>query len=115
MLQQALSIGHSQLLEFVKKLPNGFWKNIERKIKTMATTRKGIAIGSKVVYDTELIFSRFIGLQASSREVDFKDVLSYELAPIPTALFDDAGKIILTLLFACIKSDLYIVRRYADM
>ena len=33
-----------------------------------------------------------IGLQASSREVDFKDVLSYELAPIPTALFDDSGK-----------------------
>lgn len=32
-----------------------------------------------------------MGLQASSREVDFKDVLSYELAPIPTALFDDSG------------------------
>ena len=81
----------------------------------MATTRNGIAIGSKVVYDTELIFSRVIGLQASSRKVDFKDVLSYELAPIPTALFDGAGKVILSLLFACITSDLHIFRRYADI
>ena len=74
-VDQAVSIGHGQLLEFEKELPNGFWKSIERKIKTMATSRKGIAIGSKVVYDTELIFSRVFGLQASSREVNFKDVL----------------------------------------
>lgn len=57
----------------------------------MAITKKGIAIESKVLYDTQLIFSHVIGLQASSREVDFKDVLSYELTPIPTALFDDSG------------------------
>ena len=62
------------------------------KIKTMAVMKKGISIGSKVLYDTELIFSRVIGLQANSREVNFKDVLSYELAPIPIALFDDSGK-----------------------
>lgn len=88
---QAISIGYNQLVEFEKSLPTGFWKPIERRIKTMAVTKKGIPIGSKVVYDTQLIFSRVIGLQASSREVDFKDVLSYELAPIPTALFDDSG------------------------
>ena len=58
----------------------------------MAVMRKGIPIGAKVLYDTELVFSRVIGLQASSREVNFMDVLSYELAPIPTALFDDSGK-----------------------
>ena len=60
--------------------------------QTMAVMKKGIPIGCKVLYDTELIFSRVIGPQASSREVNFKDVLSYELAPIPTALFDDSGK-----------------------
>ena len=58
----------------------------------MAVMKKGISIGCKVLYDTELIFSRVIGLQASSREVNFKDVLSYEFAPIPTGLFDDSGK-----------------------
>ena len=76
-VDQAVSIGHGHLLEFEKELPTGFWKSIERKIKTMSTARKGISIGPKVLYDTQLIFSRVIGLQASSREVDFKDVLSY--------------------------------------
>ena len=74
------------MLEFEKELPTGFWKSIERKIKTMSTATKGISIGPKVLYDTQLIFSRIIGLQASSREVDFKDVLSYELVPIPSVV-----------------------------
>ena len=91
-VDQAVRIGHSQMLDFEKALPTGFWTCTERKIKTMAVMKKRISIGSKVLYDTELIFSRVIGLQASSREVNFKDVLSYELAPIPTALFDDSGK-----------------------
>lgn len=65
-VDKAVIIGHNQLVEFEKSLPNGFWKPIERKIKTMATTKKGISIGSKVLYDTQLIFSRVIGLQASS-------------------------------------------------
>ena len=42
----------------------------------MAVAKKGITVGYGVLYDTQLIFSRVIGLQASSRDVDFKDVLS---------------------------------------
>ena len=38
-----------------------------------------------------MIYSRFIGIQASSRELDLKKVLSYELAPVPTSLFHDNG------------------------
>ena len=91
-VDQAVSIGHSQQIDFENDLPTGFWDSIGKKVKTMAITKKGIAIGPKVLYDTQLILSRMIGLQASSREVDFKDVLSYELAPIPTALFDDSGE-----------------------
>ena len=58
----------------------------------MTVTKKGIDVGSKVLYDIQFIFSRVIELQASAREVDFKDVLSYELAPIPTTLFDDQAR-----------------------
>ena len=54
---QAISIGQNQLVEFEKSLPNGFWRPIERRIKTMAAAKKGIPIESKVVYDTQLIFS----------------------------------------------------------
>ncbi len=112
-VDQAVSIGQSQLLEFEKQLPFGFWKPIEKKVKTMAATKKGIAVGPKVLYDTQLIFSRVMGLQASSREVDFKDVLSYEFAPIPTALFDDSGKYCPCV---CSKVELFIYyRRNADL
>jgi len=62
--------------------------------RLMIISKKGITVGSRILYDTQLIFSRVIGLQASSREVDFRDILSYELAPIPTALFDDSPFII---------------------
>ena len=93
-VDQAVRIGHSHMLDFDKALPTGFWTSIERRVKTMEMMKKGIPVRSKVLFDTELIFSRVMGLQASSREVNFKDVLSYELAPIPTtSLFDDSGKI----------------------
>jgi len=73
-VDQAVNISQSQLLEFEKNMPTGLWKSIERKIKTMAVTKKGITVGSKVLYGVDSIFSRVIRLQASSREVDFKDV-----------------------------------------
>jgi len=48
------------LIAFERSLPTGFWKAIEKNVKT------------------------------PERYVDFKDVLSYKLLPIPTALFDDS-------------------------
>ena len=61
-VDQAVRIGHSQMLDFEKALPTGFWTCIERKIKTMAVMKKEISFGAKVLYDTELIFLRVIGL-----------------------------------------------------
>ena len=57
----------------------------------MASGKKGTKVGIQVIYDTEMIFSRVMGLQATARNVDFKDVLSFELAALPTALFHDTG------------------------
>ena len=33
-VDKAVTIGHNQLVQFEKSLPTGFWKPIERKIKT---------------------------------------------------------------------------------
>ena len=43
------------------------------------------------MYDTTVIYSRVIGIQASSRELDLKKVLRHELAPVPTSMFHDSG------------------------
>ena len=32
-----------------------------------------------------------MGIQASSRDIDIKKVLSQELAPVPTSMFHDSG------------------------
>ena len=32
-----------------------------------------------------------IGLQASGRDIDIKDVLGLESAPVPTSVIDDTG------------------------
>ncbi len=91
-VSNAIAIGEKQQKEFEESLPAGFWDTIKKEVKTMAVTKTGIPIGFSTLYDTELIFARVIGMQASGREVDFRDVLSYELSPIPTSLFDDLGE-----------------------
>ena len=41
---------------------------------------------------TELIFSRVIGLQASAREIDMKEVFAHELSNVPTLMFTEFGE-----------------------
>ncbi|KAJ8366608.1 hypothetical protein AAFF_G00348540 [Aldrovandia affinis] len=43
------------------------------------------------MYDLNVIYSRVIALFSSDRDVDVKDVLAYELAPVPTAMFTEDG------------------------
>ena len=71
--------------------PTGFNAPISKEVKTMQLMKKHVGVGAIKVYDTNVIYSRIIGLQASVREVDIDDVLKYELAPIPMAMFDSSG------------------------
>ena len=71
-VDKAIEIGTRELEQFERELPQGF--------------KKSIIVGETKVYDTSLIYSRVIGLQASSRNVNIVEVLSCELSPVPTAL-----------------------------
>ena len=62
--------------EFEQGWPKSFHEKLSHKITTQVDSRKHIKVGDTKVYDTELIFSRVIGLQASSREVDVKQLRS---------------------------------------
>jgi len=57
----------------------------------MAVKRKAVKVGNNNVYDTNLIYSRVLGLQ-QSRDIDIKTVLAHELSLVPTSMFDDEGK-----------------------
>ena len=75
-----------------KTWPVGFYGPISKKVITMDVTRKHVKIGAANMFNTTLLFSRVIGLQASSREtIDIRNLLSYELAPVPTSMFTDSG------------------------
>ncbi len=77
--------------EFEKSWPAGFHNTISKKVETMSITKKHVKVGETNVTDTNVIYQRIMGLQVSSREVDLEHVLSYELAPVATSLFTDAG------------------------
>ena len=87
-VDRAVSIGQTQQEEFETSWPKGFRASISKKVITMAAMKKHIKVGSTSVYDTNLIYSRVIGLQGS-RDISMKDILQYELSPMPTSLFHD--------------------------
>ena len=81
----------------------------------MGVLKKGIPIRPKMLYDTELIFTRVIGLQASGRNVDFKDVLSHESSSIPTSLFADCEEMSICKSKSDLKNSTYIEVSTRDM
>ena len=90
--QDSVEIGAKQMKEFEASWPGGFAATIKRRVKTVTeTNKKCIKVGSKKVFDTSVIYSRVIGIQASSRDIDIKDVLHHELSPVPTSMFHDSG------------------------
>ena len=89
-VDESLKIGREQMTEFESGWPTSFNKTITKKVTMMASTKKSIKLDGKPVYDTELIYTRVICLQ-QYRDIDIKDVLSYELSPVPASLFDESG------------------------
>ena len=90
-VQDAVATGTKQMQEFEKGWPQGFRSTISKKVRTVSDSKKRIKVGSQKVYDTSVIYSRAIGIQTSSRDIDIKKVLSHELAPVPTSMFHDSG------------------------
>ena len=65
------------------------------KVVTMAVGKKSVKLESDFIFDTELIYSRAIGL-IPSRKLDPKDLLRHELSSVPTSMFDDNGDMRIT-------------------
>lgn len=62
----AVSIGTSMMKDFEAKWPQGFHSTISKKVITVSDGKKHIKVGTQKVYDTTVIYSRVIGLLASS-------------------------------------------------
>ena len=75
-------------------LPDGFHEPIHKTVTTMVATKKQVNVGEKQVYDMNVIYCKITGQQASRCDIGIKYVLSYELATVPTTMFDPTGEII---------------------
>ena len=106
-VDNAIAIGTKQLKEFESALPEGFHNTISKKVTTMATMKKHVKVGNMPVYDTSLIYTRVIGLQAS-RDISMKEVLKYELSPVPPSLFQDNGDMRITKSKSVLKQKLQV-------
>ena len=81
-IHNAVTIGTEQMKVFKRRLPQGLYETITKKVVTMDHARKHVKVGAVKVFDTNLIYSRVIGLQASGRDIDIKDVLDHELGSV---------------------------------
>ncbi len=103
-VHHALEMGQTLMQKFEDGWGPGFYGTIHKPVQTMSLTKKHVSVGQEKVFDTNLIYSRVIGLQASNRQVDITNVLSHELAPIPTAMFTDSGEMRITKAKSALKN-----------
>jgi hypothetical protein len=59
-VDQSVTIGQQQMVEFESSWPEGFHNTISKKLITISTMTKHIKVGTNQVYDTNLIYSRVI-------------------------------------------------------
>ena len=52
--------------------------------------KKRVKQGDTEVYNTQAIFARVMCL-LSAGQINLEDIFKYELAPVPTSLFDETG------------------------
>ena len=88
-----LMLGSHRCNHLKKRWPAGFHDSLSRRVVTMLANINVVKVGFTSVCDSNLIFSRLLGLQ-HSRNINIDDVLQHfqhEVAPVSTYMFDDKG------------------------
>ena len=90
-VHNALAIGAAQMDEFEASWPEGFYSKLSMKVVTFASKKKHIIVKGKPIMDPEAIYARAIGLLLSDREINFVEIISFELTGYPPAYFREDG------------------------
>ena len=78
---------------FYENLPDGLYKPVSENVVTMTAAKNSIKVGDDNVLDTALVYSRVMALQMTNTIIEVKVFFSYEMAPLPTSIFDKFGEI----------------------
>ena len=89
----AVAISHKMAADFQEGLPDAFHRPVRAQVHTMETIQKGIQAGNQTIYNIEKLYGRLLVI-SSKRNLPLENVFSYELAPLPSALFDEYGLMI---------------------
>ena len=87
-VEDAVQIGEVQLQEFESACITGFYQTIKRKVFTVKEGKKQRGANPMEQCDSGLIFARVTALM-STRAINLNDLLEYELAAVPTSIFDE--------------------------
>jgi hypothetical protein len=77
-----LSIGERMKTDLISSLPEGFHESISSPVKTMEAMKKGVKVGSSMVYDMETIFLRLLML-GQARQMELAPIFQFELCAVP--------------------------------
>ena len=91
-VDNAVSLGHRAMENVKGGWPDSLYCPPGKLVVTMDVTMNHVLVGKERAYDQELIYARVIGLLASSREINFNDVLAFELAAYPPSMLNADGK-----------------------
>ena len=85
-VQDTVAIECKMANDFLDDFPVGFHKTVYNQVVTMEIMKEGFKIGSQTIYQSEHLCVRLLVI---SQKLNLS--LSFDLAPLPTALFDEYG------------------------
>ena len=103
-VREAVAIGTEMMKHYESTWPGGFHDTLPKKLRAMVITKKHTQVGSANVYDTNLIYSRIIGLTASGQDMNLNEVLKHE--SIRTSMFTNNGEMLLATSTSTLKNKL---------
>ncbi len=87
-VHNAIDLGKSQMKEYEASWPAGFHQPLKKKVRTMKENKKKTTTVAAEQFESGLMFARALALM-NSRDIKVEYILSYELASVPTSMFDE--------------------------
>jgi len=89
-VDDSLAIGQEMATQFIADLPCGFHNPIKKKVVTMEAMKKRVKVADATIYNMEQLYGRLLVI-SQSRDIQLSEVFKYELAPVPSSIFDEYG------------------------
>ena len=87
-IHDAVDLGKAQMEEYEASWQEGFHQPLKKRVRTRKECKKKTRTDTAEQFDSGLIFARARALM-NSRDIKVEQILSYELAPVPTSMFEE--------------------------